>query len=148
MYEWEWVIKTYVELKKPWSSYHGLDNNLSWEIHKKASPYQCGSKSCGLHSFLPQKIRMMMMGEGVLVLKFGQRGGSWKNYWDRKLVERGVSKLFYRCSFRKVLITIGILFLSGKYSRLLYPIHLLFHVIYLLLENDILLNFFSSYSYF
>ena len=24
--------------------YHGLDNNLPWEIHKKASPYQCGSK--------------------------------------------------------------------------------------------------------
>ena len=21
---------------------HGLDNNISWEIHKKASPYQCG----------------------------------------------------------------------------------------------------------
>ena len=25
---------------------HGLDKNLSWEIHKKASPYQCGSKRC------------------------------------------------------------------------------------------------------
>ena len=21
---------------------HGLDNNISWEIHKKTSPYQCG----------------------------------------------------------------------------------------------------------
>ena len=27
---------------------HGLDNNLSWEIHKKASPYPCGSKRCDL----------------------------------------------------------------------------------------------------
>ena len=27
---------------------HGLDNNLSWEIHKKASPYQCGLKRCDL----------------------------------------------------------------------------------------------------
>ena len=27
---------------------HGLDNNLSWEIHKKASPYRCGSKRCDL----------------------------------------------------------------------------------------------------
>ena len=27
---------------------HGLDNNLSWEIHKKASPCQCGSKRCDL----------------------------------------------------------------------------------------------------
>ena len=24
---------------------HGLDNNLSWGIHKKASAYQCGSNS-------------------------------------------------------------------------------------------------------
>ena len=27
---------------------HGIDNNLPWEIHKKASPYQCGSKRCDL----------------------------------------------------------------------------------------------------
>ena len=27
---------------------HGLDNNLSWEIHKMASPYQCGSEHCNL----------------------------------------------------------------------------------------------------
>ena len=27
---------------------HGLDNNLSWEIHKKTSSYQCGSKRCDL----------------------------------------------------------------------------------------------------
>ena len=32
---------------------HGLDNNLPWEIHKKASPYQCGSKRCDL--CLPEK---------------------------------------------------------------------------------------------
>ena len=27
---------------------HGLDNNISREIHKKASPYQCDSKRCNL----------------------------------------------------------------------------------------------------
>ena len=27
---------------------HGLDNNVSWKIHKKASPFQCGSKLCNL----------------------------------------------------------------------------------------------------
>ena len=27
---------------------HGLDNNLSWEIHKIASPCQCCSKRCDL----------------------------------------------------------------------------------------------------
>ena len=27
---------------------HGFNNNLYWEIHKKASPYQCGSKRCDL----------------------------------------------------------------------------------------------------
>ena len=27
---------------------HALDNSRSWEIHKKASPYQCGSKHCDL----------------------------------------------------------------------------------------------------
>ena len=27
---------------------HGLDYNLSWEIHQKASPYQCGLKLCDL----------------------------------------------------------------------------------------------------
>ena len=38
------------ELSKPMSILkdHGLDNNLSLEIHKKASPYQCGSKRCDL----------------------------------------------------------------------------------------------------
>ena len=38
------------ELSKPVSILkdHGLDNNLSLEIHKKASPYQCGSKRCDL----------------------------------------------------------------------------------------------------
>ena len=27
---------------------HGPDSNLPWEIHKKSSPYQCGSKRCDL----------------------------------------------------------------------------------------------------
>ena len=27
---------------------NGLDNNLSWEIHNKASPYQFDSKRCDL----------------------------------------------------------------------------------------------------
>ena len=43
MHEWDWVIETCVNLKDP-----GLDNNLSWENHKKVSPYHCGSKRCDL----------------------------------------------------------------------------------------------------
>ena len=36
-------------LKHVWNfKDHGLDNNLSWGICKKASPYQCGSKCCEL----------------------------------------------------------------------------------------------------
>ena len=54
------------------------------------------------------------------------------------LLERGVSKLFHQFSFRKVFITIGILFLLGKYSRLLQSIDLFLHVVYFLLENYIL----------
>ena len=36
---------------------HGLDNNLSWEIHKKASPYQCGSKRC--YQCLSEKVSII-----------------------------------------------------------------------------------------
>ena len=36
-------------LKHMWNlKDHVLENNLSWEIHKKPSPYQCGSKRCNL----------------------------------------------------------------------------------------------------
>ena len=27
---------------------HGFNSNLSWEIHKRTSPYQCSSKRCNL----------------------------------------------------------------------------------------------------
>ena len=64
----------------------------------------------------PPKIR-----KGFLFLKFGQREGSRKNCseigvsWKGDSLRKGGSKLLYHFSFRKVLITIGILFLSGKY---------------------------------
>ena len=45
-------------------------------------------------------------------------------------------------------LTLLLEFLSGKYSHLLELIGQFFHVVNLLLENDILQNFFSSYSYF
>ena len=34
MHEWDWDIKTCVDLKE-----HSFHNNLLWEIHKKAPPY-------------------------------------------------------------------------------------------------------------
>ena len=67
------------------------------------------------------------------------------------LIERGgrVPNCFIIFPSEKhVFITIGILFLSGEYSHLLESIDLVFHVVYVLLENDILSDFFSSYSYF
>ena len=46
---------------------HGLDNNLSWEIHKKASPYQCGSKLCDL--FLSEKVSIICADPNTLLNK-------------------------------------------------------------------------------
>ena len=46
---------------------HGLDNNLSWEIHKKASPYQCGSKRYGL--CLSEKVSIMCADPDILLSK-------------------------------------------------------------------------------
>ena len=36
---------------------HGFSNNLSSEIHKKASAYQCGSKRCDI--FLSEKVSII-----------------------------------------------------------------------------------------
>ena len=41
--ELSWIFETVWDLNN-----NGFDQNLSWKIHKKASPYQCGSKSCNL----------------------------------------------------------------------------------------------------
>ena len=46
---------------------HSLDNNLSWEIHKKASPYQCGSKRYGL--CLSEKVSIMCADPDILLSK-------------------------------------------------------------------------------
>ena len=46
---------------------HGPDNNLSWEIHKKASPYQCGSKRCNL--CLPEKASIICVDPDTLLNK-------------------------------------------------------------------------------
>ena len=46
---------------------HGLDNNLSWEIHKKASPYQCGSKRCDL--CLSEKVSIICADPDTLLNK-------------------------------------------------------------------------------
>ena len=46
---------------------HGLNNNLSWEIHKKASPYQCGSKRCDL--CLSEKVSIICADPGTLLHK-------------------------------------------------------------------------------
>ena len=62
MHEWDWAIKTCVELKD-----HSLDNNLSWEIHKKASPYQCGSKRCDL--CLSEKVSIICADPDTLLNK-------------------------------------------------------------------------------
>ena len=60
------------------------------------------------HSFFPL-LKLRGVG-GFMLLKFGQRGGSWKNCWEiGGLVERGegpfrkrrISKLFHQLSFRK-----------------------------------------------
>ena len=42
---------------------HSLDNNLSWEIHKKASPYQCGSKC------LSEKVSIICADQDTLLNK-------------------------------------------------------------------------------
>ena len=46
---------------------HGLDNNLSWVIHKKASPYQCGSKFCSLS--LSEKVSIICAHSDTLLNK-------------------------------------------------------------------------------
>ena len=46
---------------------HGFDNNLSWEIHKKVSPYQCGSKHCDL--CLSEKVSIICADPDTLLNK-------------------------------------------------------------------------------
>ena len=46
---------------------HGLNNNLSWETHKKASPYQCGSKRCDL--CLPETVSIICTDPDTLLNK-------------------------------------------------------------------------------
>ena len=46
---------------------HGFDNNLLWEIHKKASSYQCGSKRCNL--YLPEKVSIICADPDTLLSK-------------------------------------------------------------------------------
>ena len=46
---------------------HGLDNNLTWEIQKKASPYQCGSKRCDLS--LSEKVSIICADPDTLLNK-------------------------------------------------------------------------------
>ena len=50
MHEWQRECMNETELSKHvWNlKDYSLDNYLSWEIHKKASPYKCGSKRCNL----------------------------------------------------------------------------------------------------
>ena len=62
MHEWTELSKHVWNLKD-----HGLDNNLSWEIHKKASPYQCGSKRYGL--CLSEKVSIMCADPDILLSK-------------------------------------------------------------------------------
>ena len=94
-------------------------------------------------------------GEGISSLKFGQRGGSWKNCWELgcllkegAFLERGVFQIVSSVFLKKSMFSLLLEFLSGKYSHLLQSIDLLFHMVYFLLENNVLWNFFSSYSYF
>ena len=102
-------------------------------------------------SLPPTKIR----GGGISFLKSGQSGGSWKNsseigclLKEGVLLERGVFQIVSSVFLKKSMFSLILEFLSGKYSHLLLSIDLLFHMVYFLLENNVLWNFFSSYSYF
>ena len=46
---------------------HGFDSNLSWEIHKKVSPYHCASKCCGL--CLSEKVSIICADPDTLLKK-------------------------------------------------------------------------------
>ena len=86
---------------------------------------------------------------GVLTFEIWKKRGVMKKLLrNRGLVKRGgfqiISSVFLKESMFSLLLEY--FFLSGKYSHLLWSIDLFFHVVYFLLENDILWNFFSSYS--
>ena len=46
---------------------NGLDNNLSWEIYRKASPHQCNSKRCDL--CLSEKVSIIYADSDTLLNK-------------------------------------------------------------------------------
>ena len=81
------------------------------------------------HSFLP--------------LKFG--GGSFLKFGQKGRYEKIAQKYEGSSVFLKHIHYYWNTFLSGKYSHL---IDLFIHVVYFLLENDILWNLFSFSSYF
>ena len=58
----------------------------------------------------------------------------------RVLLERGVFQIVSSVFLEKSMLSLLLecFFLSGKYSHLLQSIDLFFHVVYFLLENDIL----------
>ena len=62
---------------------HGFDNNRSWEIHKKASPYQCGLKCCDL--CLPEKVSII-----------------YRSSHQKCSVKKGVLKIFAKFSGRRL----------------------------------------------
>ena len=111
----------------------------------------------GTH-FILSNLSPLTIKEGFLVfITWTKRGViektlkrvSWKGGSLRK--GRGFPNCFISfLSEKHVFISIGILFpfIVWKNSRLLQSIDPFFHEVYFLLENDILWNFFSSYSYF
>ena len=106
----------------------------------------------------PTKIRVGVGGVGGVVSLFwnlDKEGGSWKNcsepgclLKEGVLLERGIFQIALSVSLKKSTFSLLLEFLPGKYSHLLQSIDLLFHTVYFLLENNVLWNFFSSYSYF
>ena len=99
----------------------------------------------------PTKIR----GGGLFFEIWTKRGGSWKNcselgclLKEGVLLERGIFQIASSVFLKKSTFSLLLEFLPGKYSHLLQSIDLLFHMVYFLLENNVLWNFFSSYSYF
>ena len=100
----------------------------------------------------PTKIRV---GGGSLFWNLDEERGSWKNcselgclLKEGVLLERGIFQIASSVFLKKSTFSLLLEFLPGKYSHLLQSIDLLFHMVYFLLENNVLRNFFSSYSYF
>ena len=97
----------------------------------------------------------LKLGGGSLFWNLDEEGGSWKNcselgclLKEGVLLERGIFQIASSVFLKKSTFSLLLEFLPGKYSHLLQSIDLLFHMVYFLLENNVLWNFFSSYSYF